>query len=1082
MNLIKKSAIFLLLISMILISSASYAFSSSDCAKDGETIAALDYSICENDISFRIYYDMFPDVLENSLFTFYEFEYLKNLKDDPLLTAHSQHLKFSLLFQDFFDLFFEISLVVVAAIMVHFAITGILRTMESGRFLGDEKETKGVYKSAFFTSIFLVPVGNVFVIQIVVMALTLTSISLANYAYGYYLSSIDHYSHSYTKQSYDEIVKSKSMSHNKVYAQHYANNLIGMSLCRDVTAQYSLNDYTSVLGGDELFNQGVYACLSPDLTSVNMSTGDQFASSGFTTENSFLHIGLSEFQYIDNWQTKVGNTVNFAATSIKSCDVEYYKDYNCGTMSVLVPKPDDNFTLNVLVGRKLNKLVDSVVSSINLANPSGNRAIIFDGWETLRGIVNDEWTKVVEDPSVVDYASQDYWAVRNLTAANKSAVIKDASYVYHQLVSNYLHMGYVEMSQTLPSDRKISGIKYYPSATLSANSKVSPLLSNMSTAQSLSRYVQEYHCMKESSTLLDSRNYADKLANDGSASKYSARCIDYVSGETLGLSAEEPFENSEDRNEAMKAINAAFKAEYDKYVELIYKNKVAVEHSFLESVNDRDFSGLISGLRQQGWLTLASYMIELNKNVNIVSGLRTQLINSVMFNMNYNSKYIADDIYIDGDDKNDIFEEFMGANYLLNAYAPDLKALNNYVNFGNVSESIYRTDKSQTESLTMMSNFTSSPFTKLKNALGVYDDAVLLNSDVDYAQLCADSPDKCPIPKVNPFIKLNELGNHFLNTSTAYFSAVIVSSVAIKSVTVINKSSIFNFENGKGNKGGGIGNSNAAKTNKGNKIARAASKFLSSATSFLTYPMILMFIGGVFLAYVIPLLPFIYFMMAFLSWFLLAVMLLFVSPIWAAYLLKFSDSKQEIQSFALNHGMRLLLKPLLMVLSMIFIWNFYTAVIFFVNLTIFPLFSSIHQEGIIMSVISNVLIVMLFAYVLFLFTYKIFSYFDNIFETIFDTLGVQTKSDDKATADDVMQAVVGFQLFNMATDKMKTSFTAKDHYGVIKDHVRNRRNKLAALQQEHKGKKTEKQILKIYNDEINDKKNKSIYGRYRVEE
>ena len=72
-------------LSSILFSQSVYAADPApiikECGIENNGVNPFDFSICQEDIAFRTLYEFFPDIWEESVFYFYEFDYLKDLKD-----------------------------------------------------------------------------------------------------------------------------------------------------------------------------------------------------------------------------------------------------------------------------------------------------------------------------------------------------------------------------------------------------------------------------------------------------------------------------------------------------------------------------------------------------------------------------------------------------------------------------------------------------------------------------------------------------------------------------------------------------------------------------------------------------------------------------------------------------------------------------------------------------------------------------------------------------------------------------------------------------------------------------------------
>jgi hypothetical protein len=1053
------------------------------CGIEDNKVASMDYSICQEDLSFRAFYEIFPDMWENTVFSYYDFEYISQLKTDKALIENTQHLKFSLLFQEIFKVILEMSMLVIFSVIIYFSFMSILKSVENGEFLGQDWKIGDLIKSATATTIFLLPVGNFLVIHVIVLSLTALAISLANYMYGFYLSSVET---SFLVSEKTEIVTDLGdgdmTGHNKFYSYDYVSNMANIELCRQTTSHYQMESIQAEITKDR-FPEDL-ACFSPSIETSRIGNVESDEGGKVEHKLSFINYNIQEFQRGLEINTKIANKVSFGLNKIYECNEDYVKKYTCNTMKVTTPNINGSFIIKNIIPDAFNSEVNKVIKGLSYDSFPANETLITNGWNAIHKVIKEELEKILEtDPTGIDILIQKYIIAKRVIDNKDTVLIKYISYIYHQIIMNHLMMGTVELEskKIVSYSGHSDATAYNPRTTeknyISSNTNISNFLRYYKEIEDFSSLVYEYQCLFNTKGLSTSINFLNKITV-GSSGQGNLRCIDFKTQNVYGTDNDKILEKEKIREKKIELLKT-IKLKHKELSEHIYNNRVSIENSFFKSINDLSQKDLFKFLRQQGWLNFSSYLLKINQDLNTVNNLKIKLVNSVNFETpNYNSLKVSYDVYNEDDGFGDPYGEYKGNIDVFKNYTVPASELNHYVDSSNWSKDILinETNNVNTGEVSFSDYFKllANPLKPLKESIGLSSSDLLSDESRDLVQICEDDPSTCPIPRVNPFIQLNNLGHYFINTSLSYYATVLTVGLVTQGVKKF-KTKPNAFKNELSSRSGGSIGTKASGKNKisGKGIMHAMMDMLSSILSFLNKIVFIMLLAGLLMAYVIPLLPFVYYMMAFLSWFLLVIQLLFVSPIWVAYLLKFNENKEELKKFAFDYGMQVLFKPLFMVITLIFIWSLYSAMIFFVNMTIMPLLASMHTDGFLTSIISSIILMFVLTYVIFILTSRIFELSSNIYDKIFKVLGAST-SDDNSSTNELLKFFAVTKLHSDAEKTFKGNPFGKK-FSSIKKQAKNKVDLWEQVnkQKDNKG-QSQEQMMDIFNKEV--KNNPHKYG------
>jgi conjugal transfer/type IV secretion protein DotA/TraY len=232
------------------------------------------------------------------------------------------------------------------------------------------------------------------------------------------------------------------------------------------------------------------------------------------------------------------------------------------------------------------------------------------------------------------------------------------------------------------------------------------------------------------------------------------------------------------------------------------------------------------------------------------------------------------------------------------------------------------------------------------------------------------------------------------------------------------------------NKGGDIKNGNAADALVDKAMDRVAfsgtlkilAKSFSLAESLMNALMgilLLLLSVGVFLAYIIPLVPFMMFTFAFLSWVTICLLTLFITPMWVIFNLKMTEERNgnsEMYRSGYNIAMQILFRPSLLVIALVMGWGIFVIAFMILNLTIVPfIYGVLLSEGgsfSLVSLLTGLMIILTYGILVYIIIKFVFNMMYEITNKMFQSMNV-TPIDDKANvADQVTQSAVLASVIN----------------------------------------------------------------------
>lgn len=944
----------------------------SDCGmSSNNTVQLYSMSICEQDSGFRIFYKLFPDIYNEFIFPMFQPKYLDRVKDLESDNANI-YVGYEIMLVNIIGIIGSSAYYLAFIFIGWYSFLGIIKTMQDGTFMGEDWSPGKTAIKYGILIILMLPVGNgLIVAQIIILTLVLFSIAIANMLLSVFLSytqvgsdPADLSSNSdkdKIQQDANSALDKGEFSHNRFYANEYARSLVKIATCQIQSENYYFETVVPNLNGSNL--ESFKKCNFLKASTANME--NDAVGSGFTTDPSFIHYKNSENSY-DNGSgnISIANQIFFqkdTQNNAQCAAIPGNYDYKCGSLSVSNPNVTNADILSLIKKADVFQVYTSVKGTLD--GDSDRKTVesaIYAGWEQILPVLTKELTNDGK---------------KSLTSSDEQ-YIKTISYYYHQLLLNYALVGSSSYKDGFLGDAKYNS-EYYSIATDIATSII------------------ETNCTDNKELQKKSQNLLDNISNisDLKDRQYTSACV-YRASTLLGTNS--------DKSATVTEINE----NATKLSDMIYNKRAGIESSFQRSFLNMPSDSIYSYIRKKGFASMGGYMFKLMKEKEFDNKMRNTFRNSIQFDIaNMGNNYIMVETLSSGTG---------AANPRLNANFRDITNIFEVLNASLVSkrEDLRNVDVSQytlsfinsksneatknESEMDRIFDFLASPFSSFKLAIGLPENKEI---GANVISECVQNVNECPVPIQNPMVSLSDFGHQLIDTGSSFIAAsLLVNYIAFKADAFSAKPSIAEgkkmadmdgamdkFKLGASNTGKFLGN--AAKS-VGLNMARIMLESLSPLG-------VLMIFGGIALAYLIPLIPFIAYQTSILSWVVITILSLVIVPIWIAFSFKIvnkTDTNSDIYNAAYQFIMQILLRPVVFLLAFIIGWSLFSIVYMVINFTMASYLSYVmgSQVGVVNAIIAAIMSVIAYCVLLYLLTKQVFEIMNGLIDKIFGYMNIQT--------------------------------------------------------------------------------------------
>lgn len=1038
----------------------------SDCGVENSVVTFFSWDICEQDFAFRVFYKLFPDVMEEQILPIVNSKYLSKVKD-----LETNNLEMNRAYQHSMlkitEIMFNLSMVFGSWLFLWHAGLALLRTATEGSFLGKEYNgTKTGIKYGIILFLML-PAGNGLIVgHWLVFLLILFSIAFGNLFYGIFLNFIDAGSDTanleagnnsigtFADTSTDRMEAFKlyaannSMDHNFFYGTEMVKKLTKASVCKIRTEQFILENNLSKLNNTNATEYYTCSSESPDKSQImnKSSTGSTFVNTG----SAFTSYRTTETN-IKNGNEKVSFTSavrfgkNIQGNACQNMDGIY--SYSCGELTVNVPNISDSTTIDLMndIGfYSTYANVSSAITSNHKASSTSVASTATAGWESLSS-------------KLVEKLGTDINGRKQLTPADE-VIIKNISYVYHQLLLNDAMVGVAAMT----GDNIIS-----PSTNIS-------LINNFKNTYGAASYIIDAYCVKNQEQIKNSKNlvkYINGFKPENNKN-ISTSCLKLTGGKPAKTFGVEFGQDSAGIKSAVADINDKTLKAQELLLDVVLdvqSKREGLELSLFKSLKSVSKMSLTAQMRKVGFASAGGFMLKIIKDKDIDNKFMRSLQNSIGFDdANVDAKFIGSET---SSSKSNVPSSLNNANFTdisflygnaMNIFTTGRKDLRmtdiSPIVSGTFDDSLTQAGRDD-DYVNSILTLITDPFSSFKSAIGVKAGA---NSYEDIVKQCMTDIKLCPIPLENPIKGLSDYGHTLIAASTNLMATSVLLSFTKYMTIKFKTSQLLRDKGGKVNGStDAIGDKvleSATKNSGGGFIGTAikfAAKTFNLAETLLNAMMgvlLLLLSVGVFLAYIIPLVPFMMFTFAFLSWITICLLTIFIAPMWIIFNLKMTEERNgnsEMYRSGYNIAMQILFRPSLLVIALVMGWGIFILAFLILNLTITPfIFGVLLSDGGSFSpvnLMNGLMIILTYGILVYVIIKYVFSMMYEITNKMFQAMNV-TPIDDKANVADqvtqnaVLASVINFRVLQSLNKSIKGGIEKENAAGKkaeTKSHIEN---------------------------------------------
>ncbi|MEG3765094.1 hypothetical protein [Alteromonas sp. 14N.309.X.WAT.G.H12] len=930
----------------------------TDCGLDDEgSIKIADGTICDRDIAFGLINEIFPSLVEEikPLWSLNYFSAVADTPEDQVLLGdyHGDEIFFTLS-----GLFYALIILLISVYLLFLTVHGIVRVLKGGSFINansmNEDDVRSWAVGGAFAGIFLLPYKSFFVGQLLVFSLGTFSLTLANMATSVFYAGNQSLFKNYTQPEVvrDTDVSSGVWERHSFMADSYYRYLTSMSLCQQETVAYkvSASSWTTTTESYE----SRYSC------EVGDNEDGDFLTEYWTDDSKIPPFGWYDTGFTPNYgvgkyrYSSLKNIVfETKPTRSDACLIEgdTLEPYHCGGVTISNP----NWTNNPLIAlldepSELFDILESMESGITAdIQPTELKSLVSEHWTTLKALLEKA---LAEKSAAANLADEDNTLVSvdnevMETRAALNRVLEDSARSHYQSASRMLHQA--AMNALLFGSKheyeQIHSVRSGARKTGSLALVESGISSHFQIAKELAKWIRRGQCLDFQDGLEKTQLTVDYLngESDRLSAAASARCLDIDEKEVLERMGDlGEYGTEEYRQQALARFNEIkeeFNEDWTTHVELLTKQRRAIESSFSESVQEGTLDRWWVDVRQKGYLAVADYLKNINQVVESYKNDVRQITNTYQFmKPNYNSRYVS--ASVDTDRATD-------AQFMPYSYAGDEVFNSTYPEFTKVDPLVSSASwMMQREMLVRQ-----KPLDDGSHDMGTFKIFEMFSFSEDYLdrlgisfdytdndkELCLEDPSECPFPLSDPIVELTLLGHDMLDVGIEFFSIALPSKAISKAV----------LKRGPSNNGKTVSDDEMEllKTSMGEfgktlfGLVDMASASIDIMYDLLGTLMVGVTIIGAVLAYVLPVIPQLYLYMKFVSWFMVVVMASFSVLLWCIFMFRFKEKRELIKSAGLHYGVEIMFSPTLSVVTTMFAYYFFYVVAFAVGV------SSLFLEG-----------------------------------------------------------------------------------------------------------------------------------------
>lgn len=1048
MNIFKKILFSLTFIMCLSFAQTTYAADdlnlgcgviSDTSSVNGMNVDPNSFAICENDISFKMFYVIFGDLFENKLLN----EVLETLVPVSQSTKDLKQIAgVSSTIASIYQAFTFLFMILYVPFLIYQTFYVIYKTQATGEFLGDKKKSIQVMAQILISVMLFVPVGNIVLFQFFIFLLSILSIKIANFFLGVFLHEVG------IKTSRINVDENVLMQN----ATDFSKSLTSQELCKSTTSKLMLNN--RLISGSQWVRE------SPSINPLSY----------FDNNNNieeFNTLAQECLQYYSVLDTDVDfnalSKINYLRGTDNNCDerntatfIEYFPEdfgypHSCGTVDYSWPRIDEYKTEDSGNNDAINNYYEEVRKTAFVN--SWNSTEFIKTFESVYGVsINEIVNNKSYTPQEKEKALKniyDKYAKELLTKLNSEQVLKYEAITEtneQKTKSRILYMSHIAVANyLLGATSKIPLNFFKKNYYTKGNELYTGLDSIRNYAKDANNDLERYNCMinwKDNRDTKITYIQYSKLNNDQSLkddfidkskNKMDFTCFKYMQNnddkeskkleflfdskthidDFMGeIKNKDNFEIEDDQNK----LNALNKKNHDEHaLEFIKKaekemlliagynyavKKAVISHLSDELKKTTDNELLVS-TRQAGWAAFPSMLLTISGGMvnalqytkSIESTASASSVYQGIGNGNYS--FFAENAFAKVDE--DIVKSSTDTNNSIQKNAL-LKALKLELIFGGASShnlnNTSSTSSADIESdLLSMERFKQFLMDQILSPMKYIKMGGGLNSNLSLSEglkECSESG-VCLASDTHPLNALMLFGHALI----AKVLEILIFKLIID--TLVGASDYFdeNIEGLFGGLGKDTGKLVGAlvKVGKGLfNLAIYALKGFAVILDMLSLAFYTLLGIGIFCAYFLPLIPYMLSLLLIINWYFIIFVISLISLLWLAKLSRLSENGTTDIGFRNIWSVvgKVLISPPLLTISLIFAWSLANITVYFVNMTIYSIFTMvIDHSGFISSMIGYIITYIVYIIMIFIAVQHAFQMITKFQSEITDLLGIK---------------------------------------------------------------------------------------------
>jgi hypothetical protein len=1022
----------------------------SSCGIKEDDIIPGDGTICKEDIAFGMLYELFPSIME-SINPLLDMTPLSQVSEGtPSIESLRGEYYGDKVFFVLFDLFYDLILVCIAIYIGLIGFNAGLRMLK-GESLSEESPTRDSTRSwvvgAGIGGAFLLPYKQFFLGQVIVFSLGVASLSMANFVLSLFLSSQEAMFEQST-QGVSQVFAENGVNEIKRHdylSDSYYRYLVRMELCRRETAAYWLTAMAQDTESPEDLKSW-YQCAYGNDGAYGDSTGVIKSQ-----EVPFVWLAFEESStpLAEDYINRTVSNVSFLIASAAAPQCDVIKDapqvnYSCGSIDIHQPNWSNNAFIQLMGKRVFLSAIARLTKGLKpgMSGPAIT-GFLESEWGTFYRAVEDanhtlnesmeDFLSLTNRADATDEQLASYRQYEKIKLDKSQKLIKQLSIYFHQEAMNILTFGNVWHRRNKVDD------EWNDWAKLSTHSSMDGLTHHLSKAREIADAVERIQCLELGNSLGRPKKALAFLQGETVQMSEGAqfRCLDMDAGVVIEHDALHDSGGEGLRQYAvarMDVLADELKVLWQRTVIEHSAQRKGIETAYLSSVESIEGGNWWLKMRQEGYLSVASYAFKMNDAIQSLKiGVRQIVNHYSLKSPAYDARYVSNDLANDEVFESD-FPLYMYGDQALHDTRPKGRTIdpfvdNNHWIMGQVQQ--LRQPSLNHGGLEDWGSILQ--FFKMPSVMGLG-----VNGEKD-EEACLTEASRCPFPLRDPLVELNQFGHDLVNVAISFYSLMVTKElldIGIDATRVTYKTSS-GLRKGLGDR---LAITESSKTGKGLKVTKGAFKILGSLGGamlgqadvlFEMLSGIMLFVLGIgaLLAYALPLLPYMYLYMGFITWITVLVMSSFSILLWTLFWIRYKEKQDLLKKAGYHYGLELLFKPTFNLLSVLFAWYFFYGVAFVINMMSHWVFDvqigGMSDGGFFRSYIDP-----MFTWLMVCFVYMVglryaYKLMDTLTMELLQKLGV-----DKSKDNDKMSALMKTVLFDMAkgkTDQMKGAMdNAKD--------------------------------------------------------